>query len=102
MKKFIVLGLLIAGAMVLSSCGPKGGTIKVVNEYKIAGQGTQITIAITAVVPLTAITENIPAGQSKEFSFDEDGTFTITSVPGTASPKTVDLSGGESVTVTVK
>ena len=104
MKKYVVIGLVLA-ALVFAACkdGEKGGTIVIVNEYHpVGGVATAVEINITSILPPVTKFETIPAGGKSEFSFDKDGTYTILSAPGTPSPSTAPLSGGNTVTVTIR
>ena len=121
MKK-LIFGLILATAFILSSCGPKGGTIEIKNEavYSLFGGTATITgplkVTITCLVPPVSKSGEIPENGSKTFTFDEDGTYTIaldiisgdalTIAAGTfgikPNPASVTLSGGNSKTVTLK
>ena len=102
MKKYVIIGLVLA-ALALGSCGgQKGGTIVIKNEYKLAGSAALATVTITSVIPPVFKVETIPAGETKEITLEEDGTYKLEAVPATVSPSSVTLKGNNTVTVTVK
>jgi len=118
MKK-IIFGLVLAAALILSSCdGPKGGTIIVKNEavYTVVGAdiSADLKVNITSILPPVLKTGIVPKNGELSFTLDDDGTYDIaldlldtTSAAAALagiqpSPASVSISGGNTVTVTLK
>ena len=112
MKK-IIFGLILATALILSSCGPKGGTITVKNNFSVTVAGItaqkEVTVTVTPVsLTLSKSEKTIKPGESANFSYDDDGDFVITvdlisvGLGAKVNPSTVHLSGGETKTVKIE
>jgi len=114
---FMIIGLVVA-ALALGSCGVKGGTIIVKNnaEYSILGASIKadLKVNITNIVLIPLKSGTVPKNGQQSFNMDDDGTYTIaldlldaTSLAASTagvkvSPSSVTLSGGNTVTVTLK
>jgi hypothetical protein len=112
MKK-IIFGLVLAAALILSSCGPRGGIVIVNNECSETEIfGGTATLNKTVTVTLTGLGKSqkgdVECGKSIQFDFADDGDYIVTvgliaaAVGGIkVSPATVHVAGGNTVTVTL-
>ncbi|MDR0494708.1 MAG: hypothetical protein LBG95_03670 [Treponema sp.] len=112
MKKLLIVLALFAAAMVLGSCSKEtgGGTIEITNNYSQTVEGVTIQFPIKvsivkSLIPDTKPTEEIGKGETRSFSFDEDGTYTVYAawgvVPLLGLGEKVSLSGNGTVKITV-
>jgi len=97
-KLFVVV---LTAALLLVSCGKKGGTIEVTNGMK-----TPTYVDIVKGVDFLNIKEGdgtlIQPGDTEKFTFDEDGAYTVTAIPPVGFFKTVYLALDSIERVTVK
>jgi hypothetical protein len=97
--------LLIAILLTLDSCAEKGGTIEVTNNYKISGEGVPIAVSIFKGVDILGAAKDVRTLSYREtakFTFEEDGTYTVTAVPPGGLIKTDTLIAGNTIKVTVE
>ena len=94
MKNFLKLFgivLVTATVLLLSSCEDivkKGGTIYVTNNYKLLGEGMPNSVIIVKGVNFENALNDlkdgkgtpIRYGETKEFHFDEDNSYTVTAL----------------------
>jgi len=100
LRLFVVV---LAAGLLLVSCNlEKGGTIEVTNGMSMP---TYVDI-IKGVDIINAIKEGdgtlIQPGKTKIFTFNEDGTYTVTAIPPPGFIKPVILLAGDTQKVTVK
>jgi len=103
MKKYAIaiIGLMFA-ALVFGACEiKKGGTIEVTN-----GSNTNVVIIVGKFlsIPDTTGVEAAKPNETKSFTFDDDGVYTVYSFFNILTPQTetVSLIGGETRKITVK
>jgi hypothetical protein len=103
MKKVFILLVLGAALMALAACGPRGGTIEVINEYRdpITNTPMPIMVNVNKLVPGTPDVTILP-GDKEVYTFTEDGVYSVTALPPIAFVKPVNLLGGNTETVIVK
>ena len=121
MKKYAIIGLVLAAFCALTSCNiedviKKGGTIIVKNEYRSPLPGVEVTENKVTVIPLTDLSEAanidftsllqdadiIKYGQSKSYSFNKDGFYSVVALWPTMFHQEVTLLAGTTTTVTIK
>jgi len=109
--KLIVVILAVAAVFLLASCDEKGGTIEVTNSYNDPTgmvSGNVITIVKGADIG-TALSDvangkgtQMKKGETKSFTFDEDGTYTVVALLPLGFMSPVILLGGNTAKVTIK
>jgi len=108
MKKLLIIGLALAATLVVASCGPKGGTIEVTNNYKPLGIEAPIVVTIYKGVTLLSATKldqaTLAFGETKKFTYEEDGSYLVQiPLPATFTlGKPVSLSAGNTEKITVE
>jgi hypothetical protein len=80
MKKFMVIGLVLAAVLVLGSCGAKGGTIEVTNTSTSSSVKVYILDKDPGVIMIpptsnVVTSKTIGANSTENFTIDEDGTY---------------------------
>jgi hypothetical protein len=111
MKKYVIFGLVLAAALILSSCGPRGGIVIVNNEATGITLTPGLTWNNTVTVTLTGLGKSqkgdVKTDESIKFDFADDGDYLVTvdlvsiGLGIKATPATVHVAGGNTVTVTL-
>jgi hypothetical protein len=97
--------LLIAILLTLDSCAEKGGTIEVTNKCKVSGVETPSAVSVFKGLDITGAAKDVRTlsyGETTKFTFDEDGTYTVSAIPPGGLVKTVTLIAGNTEKVTVE
>lgn len=106
-KLFGIIALIAAIGFSAVSCGEKGGVVEITNGHTFSAQ-----VHCYSSMPSTGkqqLSKTINSGKTAKWTFDEDDTIYISATfvnesggfGGTYSDE-IDLSGGETKTVTIK